>query len=330
MFEELIRELDCLHGTHQIPVSVPTDAEGYLDRQCPSPECKFEFKVHAENWKNKVREEEVFCTFCGHTADSTNWSTPEQTEYFTKEALNHLNARLGQAMKLDADNWNRRQPRNSFIRIAMTANSAPQQILIPPQAADPMRLSITCPACSCRYAVIGAAFFCPACGHNAADIMFAQTISGIRNSLASLSSVRAAILDKDTAENTARLIVENGLQNAVTAFQRYAEALYNRFPAVTPPRRNVFQNLKEGSDLWRAASGKHYADYLTTAEAMTLARLFQQRHLLAHTQGIVDDNYIARTGDSSYRVGQRVVIREAAVRECLTLIEKLALGLTKP
>ena len=330
MFEELIRELDRLQDTHQIPVSVSTDAEGYLDRQCPSPECKFEFKVHAEDWKNKVRDEEVFCAFCGHTADSTNWSTPEQTEYFTKEALNHLNAHLGQAMRLDADNWNRRQPRNSFIRITMTANSVPQQILVPPQAADPMRLRITCPACACRYAVIGAAFFCPACGHNAADIMFAHTISGIRNSLASLPSVRASISDKDSAENTARLIVENGLQNAVTAFQRYAEALYNRFPAVTPPRRNVFQNLKEGSDLWHAASGKRYVDYLTAAEAMTLAILFQQRHLLAHTQGMVDDDYIARTGDSSYRIGQRVVIREAAVRECLTLIEKLALGLTKP
>lgn len=330
MFEELIRELDRLQDTHEIPISVPTDAEGYLDRQCPSPECKFEFKVHTEDWKNKVREEEVFCAFCGHTADSTNWSTPEQTEYFTKEALNHLNARLGQAMKLDADNWNRHQPRNSFIRITMTANSAPQQILVPPQAADPMRLSIRCPACSCRYAVIGAAFFCPACGHNAADLMFAQAISGIRNALASLPAVRTAISDQDTAENTVRLIVENGLQNAVTAFQRYAEALYNHFPSVTPPRRNAFQSLKEGSDLWHVAFGTHYTDYLTTAETMTLGRLFQQRHLLAHTQGIVDADYIARTGDSSYRVGQRLVIREATVRQCLTLIEKLAFGLTKP
>lgn len=330
MFEELIRELDRLHGTHQIPVSVPTDAEGYLDRQCPSPDCKFEFKVHAEDWKNKVREEEVFCAFCGHTADSTNWSTPEQTEYFTKEALNHLNAHLGQAMRLDADNWNRRQPRNSFIRITMTANSVPQQILIPPQAADPMRLRITCPACACRYAAIGAAFFCPACGHNAADLMFAQAVNGIRSALDALPGVRAAIPDRDAAETTVRLITENGLQSAVTAFQRYTEALYARFPAASLPRRNAFQNLKEGSDLWHAASGKHYTGYLTTPEATTLARLFQQRHLLAHTQGIVDADYIARTDDRSYKVGQRLVIREDAVRECLILIEKLTHGMAEP
>jgi hypothetical protein len=330
MFKELIRELKRLQGTHQIPISVPTDAEGYLDRQCPSSECRFEFKIHEADWKEKVSDQEVFCAFCGHKDNSTKWSTAEQIEYFTKEAINHLNSRLGRAMKLDANDWNCRQPKNSFIRITMTVNNVPKEILVPPQAADPMRLRIACPVCSCRYAVIGAAFFCPACGHNAADLMFTQAILGIRNVLESLPAVRTAIPDQDIAENTVRLIVENGLQNAVTAFQRYAEALYSRFASAMPPRRNAFQNLKEGSDLWHAASGKHYTDYLTSTEAVTLARLFQQRHLLAHTQGIVDTDYITRTADSSYRVGQRLVIRKDAVRECLLLIEKLTLGMRGP
>jgi hypothetical protein len=53
-------------------------------------------------------------------------------------------------------------------------------------------------------------------------------------------SVRAAIPDRDAAETTARLIVENGLQNLVAAFQRYAEALYGRFASAEKPRRNAF------------------------------------------------------------------------------------------
>lgn len=47
----------------------------------------------------------------------------------------------------------------------------------------------------------------------------------------------------------------------------------------------------------------------------------------AHTQGLVDADYIARNGDMAYRAGQRLVIRETAVRESLTLIEKLAAGM---
>ena len=323
MFDELLRELRRMEGSHSVPVSIASDADGYLDRVCHSEECLFEFKVQADDWRNKVRDEEVFCPFCGHTAEGTEWNTEQQTEYLREAVLAHLQQRVGHAMKRDAENWNRRQSTNSFIRMTMSVDSRPQQILLPPAAAEPMRLKITCAACDCRYAVIGAAFFCPACGHNAADLMFTQAISGIRHALGALQNVRESIPDKDVADTTVRLIVENGLQNAVTAFQRYAEALYARFPACPPPRRNAFQNLKEGSELWKEAVGKPYSAYLDSAEQSALSRYFQQRHLLAHRQGLVDEDYITKTGDMTYRAGQRFVVREAAVRDCLAILEKL-------
>jgi hypothetical protein len=209
----------------------------------------------------------------------------------------------------------------------MDVKSRPQSVLVPAAAAEAMRLKITCPACACRYAVIGAAFFCPSCGHNSAELMFSQSIAAIRSALDAIGVIRAAIPDRDTAETTVRLVIENGLQNAVTAFQRYAEALYARHPHAPAARRNAFQNLAESSGLWHAACGKEYSDHLDGAELAVLARMFQQRHLLAHRQGLVDEDYISRSDDTSYRIGQRVVIRETAVRECLVLIEKLTTGL---
>ncbi len=323
MFDELLRELRRLEGTHKVSVSIASDADGYLDRECPSEECQFEFKVHDDDWRDTVRDEEVFCPFCGHTAESGDWCTQEQAEHLKKAALEHVQQRIGRAMNRDAENWNRSQPSRSFISMTMSVNSRPQQILLPPAAADPMRLKITCPACACRYAVIGAAFFCPACGHNASDLMFSQAIAGIRNALDALPSVRAAIPDRDAADTTVRLIIENGLQNAVTAFQRYAEALYARFPSLSAPRRNAFQNLKEGSELWNGATGKPYSAYIDAAEQAALIRYFQQRHLLAHRQGLVDDDYVTRTGDTTYRPGQHLVVRESPVRECLSIVETL-------
>ena len=327
MFDELLRELKRLEG-QKAPVPIATDADGYLDRACPSNECLFEFKAHGDDWRAKVRDEEVFCPFCGHTAQSDKWITQQQLEHVKKAAFAHLQQTIGGAMKRDAENWNRRQRPNSFISMTMHVDSSPRQILLPHEAAEPMRLKICCPACNCRYAVIGAAFFCPACGHNAADLMLSQTIAGIRNALDAIPNVRAAIPDKDAADTTVRLIIENGLQNAVTAFQRYAEALYVRFPSMPAPRRNAFQNLKEGSDLWNGATGKSYDAYLLAAEIFALIRYFQQRHLLAHRQGLVDADYVTRTGDSSYRPGQRIVVREQAVLDCLSILEKLTAGMT--
>jgi len=324
MFDELIREIRRHEGKHQVPVSLPSDAEGYFDRECPSTECQFQFKVHEDDWRDKVRDEEVFCPFCRHAADSSQWWTQDQIKHAQETAVAHLRKRIHGAMKRDATRWNLQQRRDSFLRITMKVDDRPVRISVPSAAAEPMRLKITCPACACRYAVIGAAFFCPACGHNAADLMFSQSIAGIRQALDAQTAVREAIEDRDAAETMARLIVENGLQNAVTAFQRYAEVLYATFPSAPRPRRNAFQNLGVGSDLWFAATGKRYGDYLEGVELATLTRMFQQRHLLTHREGMVDADYLARSGDTAYREGQRLVIRDISVRECIELLEKLA------
>ena len=66
---------------------------------------------------------------------------------------------------------------------------------------------------------------------------------------------------------------------------------------------------------------------LIAAERERLERYFQQCQLLAHRQGIVDTDYIARSGDKSDTVEQRLAVREGSVLECLDLIDKPAAGL---
>lgn len=326
MFEDLIRALENLDG-QKVSVSIPADAEGYFDRACPSEGCLFEFKIHEDDWKDKVREEEVFCPFCRHGAPSDQWWTETQIEHARQVALSQVKAGINDAMRRDAERWNRRQPRNSFIRITMSVDRKPTHIALPPAAAEPMELKIACPACASRYAVIGAAYFCPACGHNSVDRDFWRSMDTLLASLASVPQVRAAISDKDVAENTIRIIVESGLLNAVTAFQRYAEAMYLRHPPAAAPRKNVFQNLDAGSDLWKSTFSNDFANHIGAHSLQVLNRYFQQRHLLAHKDGIVDTDYIQKSVDTSYKPGQRIVIKEAAVRECLSLVQQLARGL---
>lgn len=79
MFDELIRELERLSTNSQISVPLPSDEEGYLDRECPSQECQFDFKIFEEDWRDKVRDEGVFCPFCGHTAQSDQWHTQDRS-----------------------------------------------------------------------------------------------------------------------------------------------------------------------------------------------------------------------------------------------------------
>lgn len=327
MFEESQRALRRLGATTSLSVPISGDADGYLDRECPSEACLFQFKIHGEDWKGKVGGGEVFCPFCGHAAGPDKWWTPQQVEHARAAALAQIKGQLSKALKTDAQRFNRRQPRGGLISMTMNVDSRPQQISLPPAAAEPMQLKISCPSCACRYAVIGAAYFCPACGHSAAGQVFEQTITGIRATLDNLNAVRVAMPDKDSAETAVRLITENGLQNAVTAFQRIAEALYERLPSPPRARRNAFQNLGEGSALWQKATGHAYADHLSAADLDRLGQIFQQRHLLAHRQGLVDADYITRSSDTHYREGQRIVVRQESVIEALDLIDRLVAGM---
>lgn len=323
MFDELERQLRRLDGGHRISVSLPSDDEGYFDRECPSSECQFAFKIFEDDWREKVSDEEVFCPFCGHSADSDSWWTQEQIEQAKRTAIAQFERSIGDAIARDARRWNRSQPRNSLFSVTMDVRRRPLHF---PSAfaAEVMELKVTCPKCECRYAVVGAAFFCPACGHSAAEQMFGQSMKAILKVLDTLEVIREAAPDRDTAENTARLCIEMGVQHSVTAFQRFAETLYARFPNAPRARRNAFQNLTHASELWFAATGHRFEDYMTEEEMKAVIRVFQQRHLFAHTQGIVDAAYIERTGDTAYRIGQRLVVNEGSVRSCVRLIEKLA------
>lgn len=324
MFDEIQKELRRLKRQQKVSISIPADRDRYFDRECPALDCTFHFKVHEDDWRDKVRDDKVYCPFCGHTAGSDSWWTRQQLKHAREAAIAQIDDRISNAIRRDVQRWNRQQPKNSFLSVTMKVDSRPRHIMLPPAAAQPMELKITCPECACRYAVIGSAYFCPACGHNAADQMFDQSIKGIRQALDAAGNFISAIPDRDTAENTKWLLIEHSLQSAVTAFQRYTEALYARFPDSSEPRRNAFQNLAEGSDLWRGVTGKGYEDYLDKKTLDDLQRHFQQRHLLAHRQGLVDSDYLRKTGDKTYREGQRIVVREKSVRDCLKAITALS------
>lgn len=324
MFEELTRTAHRLERGDQIKVHCETDPDGYIDQVCPSVGCKFGFKIHMEDRNGKVDTGKMFCPLCGHTNSDQKWFTPKQQEYIDKVALAHVDRQLNRAMKADARRFNRQQPKDGFIRMHMSVEGQRKLIPPPPAAAEPMQMRVTCSKCSCRYAVIGAAFFCPACGHNDAEQMFHLSLDTRLNTLDQIPKSLADNSDRDTAENTVHALIDHALQHAIMAFQKYAETLYRDLLETRAIRQNAFQRLKGGSDLWKSATGKQYSDYLNESELATLTIAFQRRHLFAHNQGLVDQEYINRSGDTAYELGQRIVLQERHVREYIHIIRKLA------
>lgn len=163
MLKDLIHELEGTDGP-QDSVPLPSDSEGYLDRKYPLSECGCQFRMHEGDGRDKVRDEEVFSGPGGHAVPSHKWCTQERITYAKTAAVAQIDVRIGNVMERDAQRWNCRQRPHGLLRIALSMKDGLRHHFLPPAAAESMRLRIERPACSCRYAAIGAAFFRPACG----------------------------------------------------------------------------------------------------------------------------------------------------------------------
>lgn len=332
MLDDVIRNPRQQEQRVQFPIQLELDDNGYLDRVCPSEECKTHFKVFFEDWRDIVRDEEVFCPLCGHDAESTEWNTPEQTKYIKNVAMAYLQKELNQVFKSESQKFNRSQNRNSFIIMSMSYKPGRILIPVPVSATNIMTQEFQCGECNCRYSSVGAAFFCPSCGHNSVLETFSNSVQTVKRTLDAIPVIRNALIestDENVAADSIRHICENGLVKIVSSFQRYAEACFQTLPSAGSftIRRNLFQNITESDEMWRNATGTGYTDILNNAEYQLLSLFFQQRHVLIHLEGIVDQQYIDRSNDRRFDVGQRLIIAELAVVKLAAVIEKLATGL---
>lgn len=327
MFEDLIKEMERLNG-EGVSTEIQSDEKGYIDKQCPSEECEFIFKVNEQDWGDIFKDEAVWCPMCRHEAPADQWFTKAQVEHAQEEALAVVKGKINSALRSGAGKFNRRQPKNSFVSMSMKVNGGSYRThTIPAEAAELMQLEIQCEECSSRFAVVGSAYFCPGCGHNSVTRTFSDSLRKIHAKKDNVDLVRRTLSDSvgaDEAELTCRSMLETCISDGVVAFQKYCEGLYSQFGNAP---FNAFQRLDQASSLWEQAIQKSFGDWLTDEELAKLSILYQKRHLLAHNEGIVDERYTEKSGDSTYKTGQRIVIRENDIEFLVTALRKLSEGI---
>lgn len=57
-----------------------SNAEGYIDKECPSEACLFQLKIYGDDWTDVVKDEEVFCPSCRHAPPTKSWYTTVNIE----------------------------------------------------------------------------------------------------------------------------------------------------------------------------------------------------------------------------------------------------------
>ncbi len=313
----------------ELPLVFQTDDKGYIDRQCPSDNCKFIFKISADDWHDRVSSEGMHCPMCGYISTPENWCTLEQEEQIENNAMSFIVDQVQQSLERTFGDMARKTKNSKFVSIHYTPGKRISFANNPIGQKDSWENEILCEKCGTHYSVIGAAFFCPCCGYNSAILSFNDALDRIGKMLESIDDLKMAMTEKrsvDDAETMCRAMIENSICEIVSAFQKFACSVFEKVTGRSS-RVNSFQRLDTGSNLFDENCGKKYSDYLSAAELAYLRIMFQKRHLIEHNNGMVDQQYIDLSQDSNYNVGQRIVVGVNDALEMLSCIQKLGKGL---
>lgn len=336
MFDEFIREIKKLEQPVSVPIDLPLDDRGYLDRSCPTRDCRSEFKVQFDDWRDKVPEDYAVCPKCGCRKEPSEFNTEWQNKYIDEFATAYMSDRLNKALSKAARRTRPQRLASGLLNIDMSVsyNAGPVKLVLPPDAAEALRQDLSCEACQCRFSTIGAGYFCPACGSNSPLSDFERTLEMAQKSMDTLPALKKAFVDshdEDAAADFEQGFLEDQVENLVTAFQRGTETLFARLPNEATFKRdaNLFQRLEDASALWKSAAGTGYDEILDPTEYRFLNIMIHRRHKIGHCQSMVDAKYVQKSGDTSYEVGQRLVVEETQVRQLADVLQKLITALRK-
>lgn len=332
MFDGVIKALKKLEDGLTIKVEIPCDSDRYLDRLCSGTDCGVRFKAMEEDWQNK-ESDKAWCPLCGRSADPSEYVTNEQVEYMHTVGGFEAQKLIHEGLKTSAKTYNRAEQRRRksgpiSVTTEISVNSQPPSAPITMDPWDAMKTKHVCEECDFRFAVVGAWFYCPACGMNDPQTTFRQSVRGVRNAMKQLA-VLLEQADPDLAADLLRSNAESCIGGLVTAFQVVVEAIYGCVPSAPTARRNAFQNLNNGSELWVGVGGSSFESMMGTQEYSRTNLFFQRRHILQHCVGIVDQGYLNNSGDTTYRVGERLVTQRRDVLELADNIELLVNAINK-
>jgi len=117
-------------------------------------------------------------------------------------------------------------------------------------------------------------------------------------------------------------LIDNALEDAVSCFDGFG-----REHCATQPFKLSFQSIEGAKDKLLRETGFDLAASLDAGAWGFVKEQFQKRHLLAHKLGIIDADYVGKTGCAQSLLGRKVTITDCDVRVLVAHLRTLASAL---
>lgn len=299
----------------RLTITLPTDDEGMIGRECP--QCKGYFKLKLGTGLSGV--ETCTCPYCEHTDDSDEFITQAQIEYAesiaVREVLGSSLAQLERSFK-----QLERSTRHSLFSIKVSTNGF--NLPVKYYAEKDLETIVECDSCGLVFSIYGVFAVCPDCSRPITMSMFKKALEVSRKRLEVLKGI-------PNEENELReaLLIDT-VSGGVATFDSLGKRLREEFPTVFPQNpRNLFQNLDALCQVLEENTSIQLKNLMGEEKYSRLYYLFQVRHIWIHNFGEADESFIQKTQCASSLLGTKVIPSQDEVAEFLGLIENLAIQL---
>jgi hypothetical protein len=315
-------------GNDSFRVSMPLDDHGFFGRQCPS--CDRIFLVSKESYDPLPDDLRLWCVYCGHNDDHSEFMTSQQKARVMSLAEDVGIQMIGQALDQSFGRLASRARGNSFVRFEFKPDRIGPRPL-PGVREEQLVRQRECAMCGMHYAVFGEHRFCAVCGRLPAEQTARDSLEAEASRLDALDSlppdIHAAlreqgVLDRqyvDTVENVVGVV--ESLASAV-----FADRVSNA-AGLTKGKGNVFQRLDDLAELFRTHLSKDLPSQMGSRWA-ELQRTWAGRHVHVHNDGVVDDRYLRSMPVTALKRGQRLTVTEEDARRAIenanVLVDEIA------
>jgi hypothetical protein len=296
-------------GDMTTTVRIVPDEEGYLGRECPK--CERYFKITPGTGLEGTSH--CICPYCGERSDGSDFLTRAQLDYAKSVALQEFSSTLLHELKQHEFTSRPSGPLGIGISVKVEGGEIP----IEPYQERTLETEVVCDRCGLRYAVYGVFAYCPDCGVRNSIQVLAKSLAFAGKQL------DLAATDSDHAERW----TAEALASAVSAFDAFGRETCllhaGRATDATKAQNVSFQGIGKAAENVRKLFGIDLTAFVSADEWRAIVVAFQKRHLVAHRAGVIDEQYIAQSGDTSAEAGRKIRVDQAEVRNLLALLSQI-------
>lgn len=317
-------------NTVTLNIAIPADDTGYFGRKCPK--CGRIFRMHVEDYEALPDHLRLTCPYCCIQEDHSEFMTKQQTDRVLAAAGEYAQ-QLVAGMLDDAfgDMARSVNARGGAIRMRYSGGSRTHFPRPLPAIVEeaPIR-ERTCTTCGNRYAIFGEHIACPVCGPLPPKVVAQDALEAQDAVLDIFDHIPAEVLQQLREAGAVERTAASSLGSVVSILETFLkQAFLHRVTGgdnLIAGKGNVFQRLDTAAQLYHDHCGIDLPAILGTADWHRLCLLYGIRHLVTHTNGVVDAKHMIRFPGHGVAVGQRVTLSFADAREALHFARKLVDG----